>query len=100
LNAQVFTFNYNFSLTEKAQGEQTLEYYIPKLADSSPMIIMLAGNNGSTSFAEWVPYPQLPLQVGANFNGSIAGAQIVSLSHVVIINNVLYEVVTKWGGTT
>jgi len=99
LNAQVFTFNYDSDLTEKAQGIQTLEYYIPRLADSSPMIIVLTGNNGSTSFAEWVTYPQLPIQVGANFNESIAGAKIISLSHVVTINHALYEVVTKWGGT-
>lgn len=99
LNAQVFTFNYNFSLTEKAQGNQTLEYYIPRLVDSSPMIIVLTGYNGSTSFAEWVAYPQLPVQIGANFNESIAGSKIVSLSHIVTINRALYEVVTKWGGT-
>jgi hypothetical protein len=95
----VFTFNYDFSLTEKARGEQTLEYYIPRLADSSPMIMVLTGNNGSTSFAEWVSYPQLPIQIGANFNESIAGTQIVSLSNVVTINHALYEVVTTWGGT-
>jgi len=99
LKAQVFTFNYNFSLTEKAQGVQSVEYFIPHLLDSSPMIMVLTGYNGSTSFAEWVSYPQLPLQVGANFNESIAGSQIVTLSHIVAINFALYEVVTKWGGT-
>ena len=99
LKAQVFTFNYNFSLTEKAQKDQTAEYNIPRLLDSSPMIMALTGLNGSSSFAEWVSYPQLPLQVGSDFSQSIAGAKIVSQIHIVTINFALYEVATKWGGT-
>jgi len=100
LKAQVFTFNYNFSLTEKAQGNQTVEYNIPRLLDSSPMILVLTGLNGSSSFAEWVSYPQLPLQIGSDFSQSIAGAKIVSQTTIVTINFALYEVVTKWGGPT
>jgi hypothetical protein len=96
--AQVFTFNYNFSLTEKAQGSQSVEYAVPRLLDSCPMVMVLTGYNGSTSFAEWVSYPQLPLSIGANFSQSIAGSKIVSQSHIVTINFALYEVVTKWGG--
>lgn len=99
LKAQVFTFNYNFSLTEEAQGDQTVEYNVPRLLDSSPMIMALTGLNGSSSFAEWVSYPQLPLQIGSDFSQSIAGAKIVSQIHIVTINSALYEVATKWGGT-
>jgi len=99
LKAQVFKFNYNFSLTVKAQGVQTVEYFVPRLLDSSPMIMVLVGYNGSTSFAEWVSYPQLPLKVGVGFNESIAGSKIVLQSHIVTIDFALYEVVTKWGGT-
>lgn len=98
LKAQIFTFNYNFNLTEKAYGIQSREYYIPHLLDSSPMIMVLTGTNGSASFAEWVSYPQLPLQIGANFSESTTGSKIVSKSHIVTINSALYEVVTKWGG--
>jgi len=63
------------------------------------MIMALTGLNGSSSFAEWVSYPQLPLQVGSDFSQSIAGAKIVSQIHIVTINFALYEVATKWGGT-
>jgi len=98
IKAQIFTFNYNFSLTEKAQGAQTLEYLIPRLLDPSPMVMVLTGYNGSTSFAEWVSYPQLPLQIGVDFSESVAGSKVVSLSHIVTINFALYEVVAKWGG--
>ena len=98
LKTQVFTFNYNFSLTERDQGNQTVEYNIPRLLDSSPMIIAFTGLNGSSSFAEWVSYPQLPLQIGSDFSESSAGAKIVSQTSIVTINFALYEVVTKWGG--
>ena len=98
LKAQVFTFSYNFSLTEKTQGVQTVEYIIPRLLDASPMVIVLTGVNGSASFAEWVAYPQIPLQIGADFSESIAGSRIAVHSQIVTINSALYEVVTKWGG--
>jgi hypothetical protein len=99
LKAQVFSFGYNFSLTEKARETQTIEYFIPQLLDPSPMMIVLTGHNGSTSFAEWVSYPQLPLQTGVNFSESITGSKIVSLNHIITINSALYEAVTKWGTT-
>lgn len=100
LKAQVFTLNYNFSLTEKDHGIQTIEYSIPHLLDPSPMILVVTGYTGSTYFAEWTSYPSLPLVTGANFTESNAGAKIVSTNHIVIINSALYEVTTKWGGTT
>jgi hypothetical protein len=99
LKVQAFSFSYNFSLTEKAHGIQTTEYFIPQLLDPSPMIIVLTGHNGSASFAESVSYPQLPILIGADFSHSIAGSKIVSLSHIVSIDSALYEVVTKWGAT-
>jgi len=99
MSASIFTFNYNFSLAEKAAGVQSKEYTIPCILDSSPMVMVLTGHNASTSFAEWVPYPQLPLQVGMDFSQSVAGSKIVTQSHIVTINQALYEVVTKWGGT-
>lgn len=97
--AQVFTFNYNFSLSLQAQGVQSVEYVIPRLLDSSPMIMVLTGYNSSTSFTEWVSYPQLPLSIGADFSQSTAGSKTVSQNHLVTINFALYEVVTRWGGT-
>jgi len=98
LKVLIFTFNYNMSLTEKTRGVQTVEYFIPRLLDSSQMITVLTGYNGSTSFAEWVSYPQLPLQIGVDFSESVAGSKIVSVSNIVTINSALYDVVTKWGG--
>ncbi len=99
LAARIFTFSHNSSLTVKAQTGLSMEYFIPTMLDSSPMVMVLTGNSGATSFAEWVAYPQLPLLVGADFNQSTAGTKIISVSSFITINNALYEVVTTWGGT-
>jgi hypothetical protein len=93
--ALVLTFNYNFSLTEKSHDGQSVEYEIPKLLDACPMALVVTGLNGSTSFAEWASYPQLPLTFGANFEDD-ARADIVSFSHIVTINSALYEAVARW----
>ena len=94
--ALVFTHNFNFTLTEKSHSAQTAEYDIPRLLDSSAIILVLTGFNGSFSFAEWVSYPQLPLTVGADFDSADTGAKTVAFSEIVAINSALYEVVTKW----
>lgn len=98
IKAQVFSFSYNFSLTEMTQGVQTVEYTVPRLIDSSISVMVLMGSNGSASFAEWVAYPQVPLQIGADFGESIAGSRVAVHSQIVTIGSALYEVVTRWGG--
>jgi len=99
LKTLVFTYDYNFSLTEKSRDYQSAEYEIPRLLDSSPMLLVLTGLNESSSFAEWSSYPQVPLEIGADFDNSDTQAKTVSFSHIVTINLAMYEVVTKWGGT-
>lgn len=93
--ALVLTFNYNFSLIEKSLNEQSVEYEIPRLLDTSPMMLIVTGFNGSSSFAEWTSYPQLPLTFGTSFEDD-ARTSTVSFSHIVTINSALYEVVTRW----
>jgi len=99
LKTLVFTYNYNFSLIEKSRNAQTAEYEIPRLLDSSPMLLVITGRNESSTFAEWSSYPQVPLEIGADFDTLDTGAKIVSFSQIVTINSALYEIVTKWGGT-
>jgi hypothetical protein len=96
--AMVLTFNYNFSLTETNLNEQSIEYEIPRLLDSCPMVLVATGFNSSSSFVEWTSYPQLPLTLGANFEDD-AETSAVTFSHIVTINSALYEVVTRWSLT-
>lgn len=93
--ALVLTFNYNFSLTEKSQSEQSVEYEIPRLLDACPIVLVVTGFNVSSSFAEWTSYPQLPFTFGADFEDD-EGTSTVSFSHVVTVNSALYDVVTRW----
>ncbi|MFQ6068537.1 MAG: hypothetical protein ACE5KD_03235 [Candidatus Bathyarchaeia archaeon] len=90
-NAYVFTYNYCFNLSQTIVGNQTAEYSVPRLSEASPMMFVLNGNNGSTSFAEWNAYPQLPLEIGANFSDLTAKSKVVALTYVVSVNFVLYE---------
>jgi hypothetical protein len=98
LRAQAFSYNYTFQLTNTSSGNQTAEYGLPHLLDSSPMIIVITGSNGSSSFAEWTSYPQLPLEMGANLSGLDAASKIVSLTYTVTINFALYAFTIKFVG--
>lgn len=96
LRAYVFTYNYYFNLTKISGDNQTAEYSLPRLLDSSPMILVLTGFNGTFSFAEWVSYPQLPLEIGADLSKS----NVVSFTYIVTINYAFYDFTIKCGGVT
>jgi len=98
LRAQVFTYNYTFEMTQIAEDNQTAEYSFPRLLGASPMIMVITGSNGSSIFAEWVSYPQLPIEMGADLSGLDAAAKIVSLTFIVNVNLALYEFTIKFVG--
>jgi len=98
LRAQVFTYNYTFEMTQIAGDNQTAEYCFPHLLDASPIIIVITGFNGSSTFAEWVSYPQLPIEMGADLSNLDAAAKIVSLTYIVTVNLALYEFTIKFVG--
>jgi len=98
LRAQTFSYDYASELTQISRDNQTAEYSLPNLLDSSPMIIVITGSNGSSSFAEWVSYPQFPIEMGADLSGLDAASKIVSLTYIVIINFALYEFNIKFVG--
>jgi hypothetical protein len=91
--AYVFTYNYHFSLSSTASGNRSLEYNVPSLPEVSPKILVLNGNNGTASFSEWTAYPQLPLEIGADFSDLNAKSKAIALTYVVNIDSVLYEAV-------
>jgi len=98
LRAQVFSYSYAFELTQISRDNQTAKYSLPHLLDSSPMIIVITGSNGSSSFAEWMSYPQLPIEMGANLSDLDAASKIVSLTYTVTINFALYVFTIKFVG--
>lgn len=98
LMAKVFTYSYSLNLTRITADSQTAEYGIPHLLDSSPMILVMTGFNGSSYFADWVSYPQVPLEMGADLDGSNHGSRVVSLTYIVSINFAFYEFIIRWAG--
>jgi len=90
-SVKVFTYSYNFDLTKKSETGQTEMYTIPRLLEASPMILVITGTNQSRSFAEWVAYPQLPIDFGSSFDGQRSASNSISCNFVVTINSALYE---------
>ncbi|UCB60290.1 MAG: hypothetical protein JSW72_09330 [Candidatus Bathyarchaeota archaeon] len=93
-NASIITYNYQFTLSQTATGNQTEEYAIPHLLDDSPMILVLSGHNASvTSFTEWTAYPQVPMEIGPDISESTTSTKAPALTYIVIVNSVLYKAV-------
>jgi hypothetical protein len=85
-NAAVFTMDYCFNLTSAGAG-----YAIPYLQDSGPMILALTGFNASDCWAEWVAYPQVPLEVGADMSDEYVASDMALASYLVEVNGALYR---------
>jgi hypothetical protein len=92
-SAHVFTYTYHFMLPPASAGNQTVEYTIPRLSEASPLVLLVNGKNGSTSFAEWTTYPQLPLEIDPDFNDSTARSNTVAAVYVVSVGSVLYQAI-------
>lgn len=89
--AIAFSYGYWANLTMLSNATQTAEYAIPHFLDKSATILVLVGLNGTRSFAEWVAYPQIPLEIGVNFDSSSSKSSVASFAYVVAINSALYE---------
>jgi len=80
-----YVFSYSYPQPLPSIGGSPL--VIPKLIDQSPMVLLVCGFNGTSHFQEWTAYPQVPLKIGATFEGSEQNI----FSYVVTINSVLYR---------
>jgi hypothetical protein len=82
-NSYVLSYSYQQPLSSFEDSQAS----IPRLIDPSPLIVVVNGLDGSTHFAEWASYPQVPISVGASFDHS---EQNVS-SYLITINGLLYR---------
>ena len=87
-----YAFSYGYESTLASTSNET--YSIPNFLDSSPKVLAVTGWNGSAFFIEWTTYPQVPLEMGANFED----AECFSFNYVVTIDEVLYRLNVKCGG--
>jgi hypothetical protein len=88
--AYEFSHNYNSTLTSTSNET----YTIPEILDSSPKVLAVTGWNGSTFFVEWVAYPQVPLEIGANFDNT----ECFSFNYMVTIDRAFYRLNVQCGG--
>jgi len=97
-NAYALTFNYYSILTQTESGNQSVKYSIPHFLDVSPILIIVAGRNLTSFFIEWTAYPQVPLQIGADFASSTALSNVLTFTYTVTVNSVFYECRVLLGG--
>ena len=88
--ALAFSFSYASNLT--ATSNSTFE--IPRFVEKSPTLLVIQGLNGTSSFAEWTTYPQLPYQTGADFSNSEKNV----FEYLVTIQGTFYKLRLNLGG--
>lgn len=92
------TYNYHTILNETSSSNQSAKYNILRLVNPSPILLVATGWNFTDFFTEWVAYPQIPIQVGANFDVSTALSNVYANTYVVTVNSALYECTVWFGG--
>jgi hypothetical protein len=96
--AYALTMNYYSTLTQTASGNQSATYSLPHSLDPSPTLIVATGWNSTVFFTEWTAYPQIPVQIGANFADSTALSNVFVNTYTVAMNSALYECTVWLGG--
>ncbi len=97
-NAYALAFNYNSTLTQTASNNESTTYSIPHFLETSPTLIVVTGWNSTSFFSEWTAYPQVPLQIGADFAGSMTLSNVFAYTYIITINSAFYECMMWLGG--
>lgn len=87
-----YEFSYGYQSNLTSTSNET--YAIPENLDSSPKVLAVTGWNSSTFFIEWTIYPQVPLEIGSDFED----AECFSFSYIVTIDRVFYRLNVRCGG--
>lgn len=94
-NAYAFSFAYWANMTQPYNATQTREYSIPRFLDQIATILVVTGFNGTKSFAEWVVYPQIPVDIGLDFDSSTSRGDVASFTYIVTVNAAEYALQIK-----
>jgi len=97
-SAYALSFSHNSTLTQIANSNESASYQIPRFKDASPTLIVVTGWNATAFFTEWTAYPLVPVQMGADFAGSVARSDVFAYTYMVTINSVIYESTVWLGG--
>ncbi|MCW4014993.1 MAG: hypothetical protein NWF06_01350 [Candidatus Bathyarchaeota archaeon] len=87
-----YEFSYDYHSALISTSNET--YSVTDFLDLSPNVLVVTGWNDSDFFVEWTTYPQVPLEMGANFED----ADCFSFNYVVTIGGVFYRFNVQCGG--
>lgn len=89
------SYNHNSSLKSLVSNSTCTRYNVPDILDLGAKIIIVTGWNGTSPFVEYVPYPELPVQLGATFDSTMSN--VFSYSYLVLIDSGMF-ICTFWFG--
>jgi hypothetical protein len=92
------TIDYHSILEQTSITNQSATYNIPNFLDSSPTLIVATGWNSTVFFTEWTAYPQIPLQIGANFSNTSVLSNVFAYTYIITMNSALYRCTVWLGG--
>jgi hypothetical protein len=84
-----FSYAYQSNLTSTSNTT----YAIPEFLDKSPIVLVISGHNDTASFAEWIAYPDIPLEFGANFANMEKNVFVYTTS----VKETLYKLTLSFG---
>jgi hypothetical protein len=90
---QAYTFSYGYQFNLTSSANDTDAYALPKLVNDGPVISVIAGLDGNSAFVDWVSYPSIPMEFGANF----AHSEKNMFTYAVIIDGSLYKLSIFFG---
>lgn len=98
LNAYALAFNYTMKLTQKTSNGLNMTYNIPKLYESSPIVLVVAGRTLTESFIEWTVYPQVPVCIGIDYADCKNLVNFYAYSYFVTVESCIYQCRVWLGG--
>lgn len=84
-----FSYTYQSNLTSTSN----ITYAIPAFMDKSPIVLVISGHNDTASFAEWIAYPDAPLEFGADFASMEKNVFVYTTS----VKGALYKLTLSFG---
>lgn len=97
-DAYALTLSHEIQLTQISNTSESITYEIPKTLDSGPTILVLTGRDSAGSFIEWTAYPQIPVEMGADFAGSQTLSNVFSFTYLIVIDSSIYQCAIWLGG--
>jgi len=98
-NVRVFSYNYTFEIERISDWNRLMRYRIPKLLDSSILVIVVSGYNETDPFVEWTTYPQIPLVFGCRFDRFNDAYHSTLYPFIVTVHHALYNCEIILGGS-